>query len=108
MAPSHSKPDNGGSRTHTNNKVVLLPLVPLSEEKLTSDNSVQFQLLSTPTDPDSPKYKFSVRILNGSESVRAAIKWFHDTRKVITGLNITDYEPTVAMCKTMLTETFER
>ena len=105
MAPSHSKPDNGGSRTHTNNKVVLLPLVPLSEEKLTSDNSVQFQLLSTPTDPDSPKYKFSVRILNGSESVRTAIKWFRDTRKVITGLNITDYEPTVAMCKTMLTET---
>ena len=70
---------------------VLLPLVPLATSALTSNNSISFQLLvvSDPADDtDSPKYKVTQRIIDGSEDVRTLIHWKKETAKVVTGLNL--------------------
>ena len=66
---------------------------------------MQFSLRSTPADPDSPKYKVTVRVLKGGEQVRTMITWYQDANKVITGLNVTDYAGAVNLVSTMLTAT---
>ncbi len=95
--------DNG---VFADSKTPPLPLVPEeTKEELTSENSATFQLRSTPTNPDSPKYKFAVRILKGTETPREMIKWFTATNKVIHGLNITGYADGVAIAETLLEST---
>ena len=107
MAPSYSKPSNGSGDKFTKEITkILLPLIPdLSEDELTADNSVQFSLRSTPTDPNSPKYKVTVRVLKGGEQVRTMISWYQDANKVITGLHVTDYAGAVNLVTTMMTAT---
>ena len=107
MAPSYSKPSNGNGDKFTKEITkILLPLIPdLSEDELTADNSVQFSLCSTPTDPNSPKYKVTVRVLKGGEQVRTMIIWYQDANKVITGLNVTGYAGAVNLVTTMMTAT---
>ena len=69
---------------------VLLPLV---EEKdtyqLDKSNSVSFDLRTVPADNDSPKYRFLIRVLQGTETPRQIIRWKQDLYKVLTGLNVT-------------------
>ena len=104
MAPGHSSLNHDERlKPHHSNKEVLLPLVPKDvHDKLTSENTLQFQLLSTPADADSPKYKFNIRLLKGGESVRALIQWYQDVQKVMAGLNVTDYTGQLSMCRTMM------
>ncbi len=68
-------------------------LLPLVEDEslyvLDKSNSVSYELRTIPGDPNSAKYKFQLRVLTGTESVRAILKWHKDVQKVITGLNIT-------------------
>ena len=104
MAPGHSSLNHDGRlKPHHSNKEVLLPLVPKdAHEELTSENTLQFQLLSAPTDVDSPKYKFNIRLLKGGESIRALIQWYQDVQKVMAGLNVTSYAGQLSMCRTMM------
>ena len=79
---------------------ILLPLVPLATSALTSNNSISFQLMSDPTDNDSPKYKVTQRIIDGSEDVRTLIHWKKETAKVVTGLNLSNdnqYDQTITI-----------
>ena len=104
MAPSHSKPaTENGNKHHAFNEV-LLSLVPdeIKPEDLNSTNSVSYQLRSTPSDDNSPKHKVTVRILPATPDTRTIIQWIQDVRRIITGLNIADYAPRVAMVKTLL------
>ena len=104
MAPNHSKIAAKDSNDKPKSKNIILPLVPTesSEDELTSENSIQFTLLSTPTDNDSAKYKVTARILKGGEDVRQALLWYTDTDRVLTGLNITDYSGARNILLTML------
>lgn len=84
-------------------KQPLLPLVPEKEvEKLDKSNSVTFELRTNPTDGNSPKYKFTCRVLDGSESVRMILQWVKDNTKVLAGLNVTAIGTKVTMTETML------
>ena len=70
-------------------KAELLPLVPESEvDVLDSNNSVRYELRTTPSDVNSPTYRKTVRILTGSESIRTIIKWSKDIEIILIGLNI--------------------
>jgi hypothetical protein len=72
---------------------VLLPLTEDVEEfKLDKTNSVTFDLCTVPTDADSPKYHYMVRILTGNETVREIFHWKTDVIKVCQGLNCTTKE----------------
>ena len=53
----------------------ILPFVPEDPEasKLTKDNSVTLELRSIPSAADSPKIKYSVRIVSGTETPREII-----------------------------------
>ncbi len=70
-------------------KEVILPLVPEEEDPLTKANSVTFDLKTNPKEKDSPTYKFTARILSGTENARTIIYWKQDVLKVTGGLNIT-------------------
>ncbi len=72
------------------NTKALLPLVEdESLYALDKSNSVSYELRTIPGDPNSAKYKFQLRVLTGTEPVRAILKWQKDVQKVVTGLNIT-------------------
>ena len=67
---------------------VLLPLIEDPDQyALDKSNSVTWELRSSPTDVDSPKYKYLVRILQGNETPRQMIRWRLDVAKVCNGLN---------------------
>ena len=103
MAPSHSKPSGNNDKDAKETSKVLLSLVPNpSEDELTTDNSVVFSLRSTPANADSPKYKVTVRVLKGSESVRPIINWYQGVKKVVTGLHVQDYQGAVNLVSTMM------
>lgn len=70
------------------NKTVLLPLVPDPLESLTKENSVTFEVSTNPGVGGASKAKFTVRIVNGQESIRAIIKWKADVLRLLTGLEI--------------------
>ena len=85
---SHSKPLHDDKKDTSPRQDVLLPLVPVAPSQLTSHNSVSFSLLSDPADNDSPKYKVTQRIINGSEDIRTLIEWMKDCTKILGGLNL--------------------
>ena len=66
--------------------VVHYNIIPVAPSQLTSHNSVGFSLLSDPADNDSPKYKVTQRIINGSEDIRTLIEWMKDCTKILDGL----------------------
>ena len=77
---------NGGS----GNKKTLLPLVPEATMQLTKDNLVSMMIATDPAHMDTtPKYKLSVLILKGGESVRTMLQWKRDVIKVLHGMAIT-------------------
>ena len=68
----------------------ILPLVPEAAKEYNKATSVQFELRTEPANDNSPKYKKSVHIADGSESPRDIIQWRKDASVVLTGFNITD------------------
>ena len=58
----------------------ILPFLPEEQTatKLTKDNSVTLELRSIPGDDTSPKVKYSVRIVSGTETPREIFHWCND------------------------------
>ena len=61
----------------------LLPLVPDKEPSMTKSNSISFDLKVNPADADSSTYRSNARILDGTESIRAILKWSVDLEPAI-------------------------
>ena len=75
----------------TSTKVPLLPLLDDPEDyKLNKGNSITYKLSTPPTEANAPKYKRTVRVLEGTESVRQILKWRKDCDIVASGLAVTD------------------
>ena len=89
MKVSVPKQETSGQST----KVALLPLTddPALCE-LGKHNSVKCELRSVPTDANSAKHAFQLRILAGTESARTILRWKTAVNQVCTGLNLTDYD----------------
>ena len=89
MKVSVPKQETSGQST----KVALLPLTdnPALYE-LGKHNSVKCELRSVPTQADSAKYSFQLRILAGTESARTILRWKTAVNQVFTGLNLTDFD----------------
>ena len=71
----------------------ILPFLPeeATATKLTKDNSVTLELRSIPSTADSPKIKYSVRIVSGTETPREIIHWCNDlVNQVFPGLGLTE------------------
>ena len=69
----------------------ILPFLPeeATATKLTKDNSVTLELRSIPSAVDSPKIKYSVRIVSGTETPREIIHWCNDLiNQVFPGLGL--------------------
>lgn len=81
IAPSKNNPNP--------KKAPLLPLIPDPLDEMTAENSVSYSLRTNPTDADSAKYKKTVRVLSGTESIRTVLRWSADTTQVLRGLNVT-------------------
>ena len=89
--------------TNTKPSKMLLPLVEdPSNYELNKNNSVSYNLRTIPPDDDSPTYKCVVRVLTGSESVRAIIKWKADAIKVAKGLNATALVSKLPVLETLM------
>ena len=68
----------------------LLPLVPEPAEELRKDQMVSLELYSDPANKaTSPKYKFSMQIVEGTEEVRTLLNWVQNISIVLTGMDIT-------------------
>ena len=69
-----------------------LPLIPKAETELSGEKDYtkcsSFKLLTNPAKADSPKYNFAVRYVDGTQTVRAHIKWMLDVGRVHRGLNL--------------------
>lgn len=85
------------------NKTPLLPLVPdKTIENLNKDNSVTYNLRTNPGDANSPTYKATIRVLEGSESVRLILQWKRDALRVVEGLNITTIDNKIRIVTTLM------
>ena len=86
-----AKIENGNRPKKVN---AILPLVPeddaLDYEDRTKVSS--FKLRTDPANADSPKYSFSIAILDGTSTPRQGIVWTNKVTKIFTGLNITTPE----------------
>ena len=71
-------------------KAPLLPLVPDPLDEMTHENSVSYQLRTKPGVATSDKYKKTVRVLDGSESIRTILRWANDSLQVCRGLGLAD------------------
>ena len=83
-----------------------VPPLPLKPEEVTEDNELKlakFKLRTNPTDPDSPTYSFTIVKLDGSESLRQALKFYQSIGKIIHGLNITNALNKLTIIKELLT-----
>ena len=80
------------SKTTVARKAHILPLV-LDEEAdaLTKINSITFDVPSTPGANDSPKYKQSIRVLQGTETARQVITWKTTAAALLAGLSVNTY-----------------
>ena len=68
----------------------LLPLIPEPAEELRKGQMVTLELYSDPsTKATSPKYKFSMQIVEGTEEVRILLNWVQNISIVLTGMDIT-------------------
>ena len=93
---------NGG----LGNKKIILPLVPETNVQLTKDNSVSLMIATDPDHMDAtPKYKLSVLILKGGESVRTMLQWKRDVVKVLHGMDITTGANQYLMVQLLMVDT---
>ena len=68
----------------------ILPLLDDEPDEEDKTKIRSFKLRTTPADADSPKFAFSIAVLDEDASVRQAIKWRLAIDKITTGLNITN------------------
>jgi hypothetical protein len=68
--------------TKPKNQVLPSLTEDVEEYKLDKTNSVTFDLRTVPTNADSPKYRYMVRILTGNETVGDILHWKTDVVKV--------------------------
>ena len=87
------------SKAHANE---VLPLKLPAERKLQKDECVVFKLRTTPTDPASPTYEYTVAYISGDEGCRRALRFLKDVTNVFNGLNITDPAQVMAMTERVL------
>ena len=84
-------------------------LLPLTEDTslyaLDKTNSVQYELHTRPADVNSPKYRFQLRVLVGTESVRTIVRWQIALVTVIDGLNLSQYAHTKPIVETAMRAT---
>ena len=67
----------------------LLPLVPEAPKKIEKDQAITFELFSDPANAiGSPKYKFTMRRIDGQEDLRTVIQWSKNVTTVLTGMNV--------------------
>ena len=93
---------NGG----LGNKKPLLPLVPEATMQLTKDNLVSMMIATDPAHMDTtPKYKLSVLVLRGGESVRTMLQWKRDVIKVLHGMAITTASNQYLMVQSLMLDT---
>ncbi len=79
-------PKNTGSE-----KQKLKPPLPLVVEPIIDEDNtkfITFKLMTTPADANSPKYSYTMRKLDGSETLRQAIQFCYDIDTVIIGLAV--------------------
>ncbi len=83
--------------------VPLLSLVPDPKlYQLDKGRSMEFTLRTVPADANSPKYKATIRILHGDESVRAILLWKKELNTVLNGLNATTIAQKVSIALTVM------
>jgi hypothetical protein len=82
--PSKDKGQHGQPK-----KPPILPIqLEMEEDKALKENLHTFEIRSIPGDPDSIKYKMTIRCLVGNESLRTVIAWLKDLKKLHEGLNL--------------------
>ena len=80
---------------------ILLPLAPEAEE-LSKEDSCSFELRSDPTVANSAKYKKTIRIVQGGETVRQLLNWRQDMTLVLKSMGLTANVSKITMAKTTL------
>ena len=75
---SNNKNEDGTSKGET---ILTLETDP-TEEEVTKDNSIAFDLKVQPTEADSAKFKQNIRVLRGNEPTRVVIRWGKDVDRV--------------------------
>ena len=88
IAKSSYQKDNGSRPRKVQ---AILPLVP-EEDSLEYEDSTKcasFKLRTNPADADSPKFSFTILIIDGTKTPRQAIEWYTKVNKIFAGLNIT-------------------
>lgn len=86
-----------------------IPPLPLMPETAIEDTDKDytkcssFKLLTNPNDNTSPKYNFSIRYVDGSQSIRDHIKWTRDIGRIHRGLGLAaapaKHQITLQLCR---------
>ena len=88
------------SNGDTKRKLHILSLVPDEEaDALTKANSLTFDVPTITGDNDSPKYKLSIRVLQGTESARQVIQWKTTVATLLEGLNIDQFSQAITILR---------
>ena len=64
-----------------------LSLIPVVEDD-TGRSKMSFKLFTDPTNPESPKFAFTMCVLTGAEYLREHLTWKENVDKIIAGLNL--------------------
>ena len=95
-------PKNDGSSNKKRYEEAVLPLVDEDTYEEDKTKLAKFKLRTNPARADSSTYDFFMLKIDGSESVRKAIRFLADTEKVFTGLNITNVDIAMRMYRELL------
>lgn len=79
-----------------------LPLVQDEIKEVDKTKLARFKLRTDPAVDTSPTYDFYIIKINGSETLRHAIRFMTDILKIFTGLNITDAAKAILLYKELL------
>jgi hypothetical protein len=81
------------------------PVLPLEESEATETDQTKlarFKLRTELGNPDGPTYDFHMAKINGSESVRKAIRFLSDCQKVFIGLDVTNVDTAARIYRELL------
>ena len=88
------------SNGDTKRKLHILPLVPDEDaDALTKANSLTFDVPTITGSNDSPKYKMSIRVLQGTETARQVLQWKTSVATLIQGLNISNFSQAMTILR---------
>jgi hypothetical protein len=82
----------------------LLPFLGQEDDEpeLTKEMVRGFELKTDPTKASSPKFKVSIRVLEGRETLRTTIQWMRDINRIHNGLGLTTHESRNAVTRELL------